>query len=226
MFDGHGGSFCSSYLAANIPSFFAQESSSLAIDTDNATSETLTALLTNVCVSADRELSLQPRMAVERSEAGKISCMDSSGSTAVMVLVTDGLLAVSNVGDSRAVLAQRRAQPSNSRERTASGLSSCESSLPSSPSHVNRKQFFGGSGSGGNGAASPSPEAFKSSYATSSRDGQESESPQVVCFTLLQLYDFDYKCAALNSRWIARVLPSPPPQPHTTWMAATAEWTT
>lgn len=147
VFDGHGGSFCSSYLAQNMPTFLAKESVNVTKDLVDAgksdadiTQVMLTDMLTNMCVTADEELSRQPRMAVEKSESGKISCLDSSGSTGVMVLITPYHLAVSNVGDSRAVLAQRHTVNPSSEVDSSSANSSPNSgkvrkelSFPSTP---------------------------------------------------------------------------------------------
>lgn len=114
--DGHGGSFCSSYLSKQLPILVAREASrradgaglSLGIANDSeATPENLTELLHSVCIDADRKLQEHPRMVVELTKLGNISCFDSSGSTAVMALVTSRYVAVANVGDSRCVLAQK-----------------------------------------------------------------------------------------------------------------------
>lgn len=115
VFDGHGGSFCSSYLAANLPAVIANEASSLSrkllslgVSGDNDTTpEVLEKLLTKVCVDLDKQLQTHPRMVVDRLKSSKLSCMDSSGSTGVIALVTAQLVAVANVGDSRAVLAAK-----------------------------------------------------------------------------------------------------------------------
>lgn len=114
--DGHGGSFCSSYLSKNLPTLVAKEASKradgagLSLGTANdsdTTPENLKDLLHSVCIDADSKLQDHPRMVVERTVRGNLSCFDSSGSTAVMALVTSRYVAVANVGDSRCVLAQK-----------------------------------------------------------------------------------------------------------------------
>ena len=114
--DGHGGSFCSSYLSEQLPILVAREVSKRAdgwgfnLVTENdsdATPESLKGLLHRVCIDADKKLQEHPRMAVEWTQRGNISCFDSSGSTAVMAVVTSRYVAVANVGDSRCVLAQK-----------------------------------------------------------------------------------------------------------------------
>ncbi len=114
--DGHGGSFCSSYLSEQLPILVAREvskradGSGLNLGTANdsdATPESLKGLLHRVCIDADKKLQEHPRMAVEWTQRGNISCFDSSGSTAVMAVVTSRYVAVANVGDSRCVLAQK-----------------------------------------------------------------------------------------------------------------------
>jgi serine/threonine protein phosphatase PrpC len=117
--DGHGGAFCSTYLAANLPRIVATAAAeapssgrSSLIDDDDTTPELLEAVLRAACLQADEELRAQPRLRVDIGEAsGKIECKDGSGSTGVLCLITRRYIAVGNVGDSRAVLAQHTLQP-------------------------------------------------------------------------------------------------------------------
>lgn len=115
--DGHGGAFCSSYLAANLPriiaTVFAEGSAAptLAND-DDTTPEMLQDLLTRACLCADEELRTQPKLRVDiNPNTQAITCKDASGSTGVLCLITQRYIAVGNVGDSRAVLAQRALHP-------------------------------------------------------------------------------------------------------------------
>lgn len=88
-------------------------------------------MLRRVCIDADAQLAQHPRMLVEHSAPGtreKYSCMDSSGSTAILALVTSQFVIVGNVGDSRAVLAVRPASST-----TASGVLSSPFPINSSP---------------------------------------------------------------------------------------------
>lgn len=113
--DGHGGSFCSEYLATHLPPMLAKEAAMLARYMGGGDAEVsgtqLEELLHRVFADADAQLSQHPRMAVEHVgvERVKYTCLDGSGSTAVLALVTPQLVAVANVGDSRAVLGVRPA---------------------------------------------------------------------------------------------------------------------
>lgn len=118
--DGHGGSFCAEYLASNIPMMLENEASILARymgssylpgGTSNDSDTTpliLKEMLIRICADAEKKLKEHPRMKVERNGL-KCSAIDSSGSTAVLALITSQYVVVANVGDSRAVLAQKGA---------------------------------------------------------------------------------------------------------------------
>jgi serine/threonine protein phosphatase PrpC len=127
VLDGHGGSFSSNYLASLIPSLLNDivveyeqkqqsqiSSSSSSSSSPNPsvidsleTPEMLTLLLTDLCKKADEELSKHPRMKVKILNNGTLNIKDSSGSTAIMVLMTTYYIAIGNIGDSRAVLGKR-----------------------------------------------------------------------------------------------------------------------
>lgn len=122
MCDGHGGDFCSEYLANNLPSMLAKEAAVLArymgssflpggtSNDSDTTPHQLKELLHRICVDADAQLSEHPRMFVECSGTGasaRVTSFDNSGSAAILTLITSQFVAVANVGDSRAVLAQR-----------------------------------------------------------------------------------------------------------------------
>jgi hypothetical protein len=68
----------------------------------DTTPELLTSLLISTCKEAELALSKQPRM--RAMVKGK--WLDSSGSTAILSIITALYVAIANVGDSRAVLAQ------------------------------------------------------------------------------------------------------------------------
>ena len=126
--DGHGGSFCSSYLAANFPRIVADVAAehvmpsafldgSVGNDDTTTTIETLHQVLTTACLRADDELRHHPRLqltikATDVIDSGNIECDDSSGSTGVLCLLTKNFIAVGNVGDSRALLARKNVVPS------------------------------------------------------------------------------------------------------------------
>ena len=136
--DGHGGSFCSEYLSSNIPMMLENEASILARymgssylpgGTSNDSDTTpliLKEMLIRICADAEKKLKEHPRMTVERNGL-KCSAIDSSGSTAVLALITSQYVAVANVGDSRAVLAQKGAVT------TADSLNSRKSDALNSP---------------------------------------------------------------------------------------------
>jgi hypothetical protein len=98
-------------------------------------------LLSKICVDADTQLSEHPRMIVEHSGTTrlKFTCMDGSGSTAILALITAQYVAVANVGDSRAVLAVRPAAA------VSAALNALQHPFPSTPR--------GGAGGGGGGVA-------------------------------------------------------------------------
>lgn len=112
--DGHGGAFVSHYLAAHLPGLLAElattsDGGSSPPDDLDTTPEYLTSLLEQTCLRADALLQDHPRLKVSRLVgSGQLVCRDSSGSTALLLLVTTHYLAIANVGDSRAVLAKRQ----------------------------------------------------------------------------------------------------------------------
>jgi serine/threonine protein phosphatase PrpC len=121
--DGHGGSFCCTFLAKNMPTLIAKEVAkdatenplSIGMGSDaDTTPALLTRWLRSTCAEAERQLKAHPRMAVERTASGNLTCLDSSGSTAGLALVTARYVAVASVGDSRAVLAQKALEPGES----------------------------------------------------------------------------------------------------------------
>jgi serine/threonine protein phosphatase PrpC len=105
VFDGHGGDFVVNYLSHNISSILARTIRSLELEIgeirEDASSEVLQTVLKRACATADLEVSQHPRMLVEINK-----CRDKSGSTGLMCLISKKHIAVANVGDSRAVLAQ------------------------------------------------------------------------------------------------------------------------
>jgi ankyrin repeat protein/serine/threonine protein phosphatase PrpC len=153
VFDGHGGSFSSNFLAEEFPillageaDIFAQQLGSKTIDDADTTPEILEKIILNTCRIAESSLSLHPRMLVETKEEthieedgtfskkSKISCLDSSGSTAIFAIITSHFVAIGNVGDSRAILA--------SRSDTSSGINSSRSNSSSSSTSSTPKASF------------------------------------------------------------------------------------
>jgi serine/threonine protein phosphatase PrpC len=106
--DGHGGSYCSQYLATNFTALMSKHSSLFGFSNNDLdiTPHQLKTLFLDVFAEADKILSELPRMKIEET-IENFTCFDSSGSTAVLCLVTSQFAIVANVGDSRAVLAQR-----------------------------------------------------------------------------------------------------------------------
>lgn len=120
VFDGHGGTTAAQFLQTRFPAILVDLAGQLeeemgsahlpggmANDSDT-NPELLTDLLVRACLAADCALAQLPRMKVESKQAGKkLVCMDKSGSTAIIVLLTSTYIATANVGDSRAVMALR-----------------------------------------------------------------------------------------------------------------------
>jgi len=170
--DGHGGSFCSDYLASNIPVMLENEANILArymgssylpggtSNDSDTTSLILKEMLIRICADAEKKLKEHPRMVVERNES-KCSAIDSSGSTAVLALITSQYVAVANVGDSRAVLAQKAAvDPQNSRKLDAlNSPFSYSTGTPRSDENSN----IGGANSSVNGSGSGASSGSNSS---------------------------------------------------------------
>lgn len=108
VFDGHGGEFVVDYLSHNISSILARTIRSLELEIgaigEDASSEVLETVLRRACATADLEVSKHPRMHIEKR--AMIDCKDMSGSTGLMCLISKKSIAVANVGDSRALLAQ------------------------------------------------------------------------------------------------------------------------
>jgi serine/threonine protein phosphatase PrpC len=226
--DGHGGAFCSEFLANHIPAMLAKEAAMLArymgssylpggvANDSDTTPHQLRELLLKVCIDADTQLSEHPRMFVEHSGTARVkyTCMDSSGSTAILVLVTSQYVAVGNVGDSRAVLAQRSAG-----QGAAAGVLS--SPFPSSPrsSFVTRPSDEDGVAESAESTGSGSSAAHLLEAVGLSRDHKVSipeEKARIEAagamydhflFTIVYvLGPDDLRCSSLtaSSRWVRR----------------------
>lgn len=108
VFDGHGGDFVVNYISCNISSILARCIRELELEMgeigENASSEVLEIILRRACATAELEASRHPRMLIEKKK--KITCKDRSGSTGLLCLISKKSIAVANVGDSRALLAQ------------------------------------------------------------------------------------------------------------------------
>ncbi len=107
VFDGHQGSFSSSFVSTNIAPVLRQKYLELSIDNVQkyeSRQKFLEELLRKTCLETDKMLSEQARMAISFSASGKVVLQDYSGTTCVLCLVTTEEIAVANIGDSRAVL--------------------------------------------------------------------------------------------------------------------------
>ncbi len=107
VFDGHGSSYTSNYVSKYYSTFLLEEVKKIEKDLNNGNSigsntGLLQSALKNACFEIDRTLSEQSITRLDK----KSSAVDKSGSTMISALFTNNLLAISNVGDSRAVLAQ------------------------------------------------------------------------------------------------------------------------
>lgn len=126
VLDGHGGAFSAKHLSTSLPRLLTAESAAVAKANNSAfkpggmqadadtTPTMLEQILKTVCDRAEADLFHQPRMhlQIKRDTSGRIKnngieCYDSSGSTAILSLITSQFIAIANVGDSRAVLARR-----------------------------------------------------------------------------------------------------------------------
>ena len=133
--DGHGGAGASKFLSARFPQELLRLSKASVHDHLAADEPAvLRRLLEEACAAAEQAMRESEPFRVEvfqrESDSGqpaKLGFRDSSGSTGLFCLATHGHLAVANVGDSRAVLAQLRPQV-GSKSGSSSGSSSCSSS--------------------------------------------------------------------------------------------------
>lgn len=105
VLDGHGGAYAAQFLASALPETFRVEASVFLGQT--LTGSALESVLRRTVLAVDAALRQQPRMHVSVLENGNFTTLDCSGSTAVLAAVSRSLVAVANVGDSRAVLARR-----------------------------------------------------------------------------------------------------------------------
>ena len=109
VFDGHGGSFTVDYLHSNISNVLTRTvldiQKQIGTITEDSSRNVLEAVLKETCATLDLEMSKQPRMAAIKKK-DTYTCHDYSGSTANICLFSKRYLAVANVGDSRALLAQ------------------------------------------------------------------------------------------------------------------------
>ena len=116
--DGHGGDFVASYLSKNLPDIVTRVARDVGAQTGilendgNTTAKILTDVLTRTCADADIQVSKESRMEIQCNEKGDLICKDSSGSTGVLCIISNKHIAIANVGDSRALLAQWNPTPS------------------------------------------------------------------------------------------------------------------
>eukprot|EP01035_Chromulina_nebulosa_P017718 gene17718-23310_t len=109
VFDGHGGSFCSEYLKNNLSNIVSSQLDIHLSSTSNI-EESLVAVLKKSCELIEKELREIPKLTVTRPKtaAGKLKAADTSGSTAIICLISTTHFAIANIGDSRAVLGSTR----------------------------------------------------------------------------------------------------------------------
>jgi len=119
--DGHGGATCSKHLSQRLGPLVLAETR-LRVNNHLVQDQPmiLREILFHACANAELELrnnSLFRCEVLQRNESTgqptRIACLNTSGSTGIFCLATLGHLAIANVGDSRAVLAQFSAKESN-----------------------------------------------------------------------------------------------------------------
>lgn len=118
VFDGHSGDFVAEYLGENLPKIvnnellsrrhaLSQKSDDMSVSpalNDSGTSvDFLKDILYTVNAQVENELKENPRMKIEKG----VKPFDESGSTCVVSVITSSYIAISNIGDSRAVLARK-----------------------------------------------------------------------------------------------------------------------
>ena len=118
VLDGHGGSFAAQYLVSSLPKILSEEAAILArqlrspfapggiVADMDTTPNILKDILLKTCKRAEEDLMALPRMKVNVNQFDKMECFDSSGSTALLCLISAQFISVGNIGDSRAILAK------------------------------------------------------------------------------------------------------------------------
>ena len=134
IFDGHGGDFVAEYLGENLPKILNKEllscrhalnqknddsSSSPALNDSGTNSEFLKDILYKINAQAENELKEHPRMKIEEN----VKPFDESGSTCILSLITSTYIVVSNIGDSRAVLARKDTANATRIDKPFTGMS-------------------------------------------------------------------------------------------------------
>lgn len=110
VFDGHGGSFVSEYLAKNFNRVLSHTIADVLNNHDSTQFDDekcidfLERLLCSACERIEDELRKHPSLAVTRLKSGKLNCLNAVGSTSIISIVTPNLIATANIGDSRALL--------------------------------------------------------------------------------------------------------------------------
>jgi serine/threonine protein phosphatase PrpC len=119
---GHGGCFTSKFIKDALSNLLCQNMGALYTSKDDYVStETVKEVLENSFVQADSALASEPRMSVkskvkppprnQTTDAGKdvheFVTIDNSGSTACLCLIGSSDIITANIGDARAVLAQK-----------------------------------------------------------------------------------------------------------------------
>lgn len=106
VLDGHGGSYSSDVLSRVLPEVLVELALQRSDEVEDR-ADAISLLLTETFRLADRRLAQDKRMEVTtHPRSGRLSSLDTSGSTGLVLLVTPSLLCVANAGDCRCVLAR------------------------------------------------------------------------------------------------------------------------
>lgn len=106
VLDGHGGSYSSEALSRVLPEVLVELALQRSDEVEDK-ADAISPLLTETFRLADHRLAQDKRMEVTtHPRSGRLSSLDTSGSTGLLLLVTPSLLCVANAGDCRCVLAR------------------------------------------------------------------------------------------------------------------------
>lgn len=127
--DGHNGSFCAQYIKDHLAEYMLGQLPSI----DENNEQHLRNMMYNACQEMDHQLEIHEHMALDiaanqygqeyNEETGqpikKPMGVDDSGSTGVFCFINEKNIAIANVGDSRAIVAKFKTDPSQQNKQKA-----------------------------------------------------------------------------------------------------------